>query len=174
MNSEWNIHNGRPQPDHVAEVVRSAETELRQLLRQRAEVMKRIGTIKQTLAGLANLFGDNILSDELLTLVEGRSAGERQRGFTRACRSVLIEADAPLKTKEVCEHLGRKFPEVLQNHSNAMASVSTVLGRLEGYAEVRSSLDNSGHRVWRWIADRASPPAVRREGVLVIPAALSG
>ena len=55
---------------HVQEVVRQAHEELRQLLRQRAEVMKRIGTVKQTIAGLANLFGDAVLSDELLELVD--------------------------------------------------------------------------------------------------------
>ena len=48
---------------HVQEVVRQAHEELRQLLQQRAEVMRRIGTIKQTIAGVANLFGDSVLSD---------------------------------------------------------------------------------------------------------------
>jgi len=46
---------------HVQEVVKAAHEELRQLMRQRAEIMKRIGTLKQTIAGLANLFGDDIL-----------------------------------------------------------------------------------------------------------------
>ena len=55
-----------PGNGHVEEVVRQAHEELRQLLQQRAEVMRRIGTIKQTIAGLANLFGDAVLSDELL------------------------------------------------------------------------------------------------------------
>jgi len=49
---------------HVQEVVRAAHEELRQLMRQRAEVMKRIGTVKQTIVGLANLFGDDVLSEE--------------------------------------------------------------------------------------------------------------
>ena len=55
---------------HVQEVVRQAHDELRQLLQQRADVMKRIGTVKQTIAGLANLFGDSVLSEELLELVD--------------------------------------------------------------------------------------------------------
>src|ERR1043166_2961938 len=61
---------------HVQEVIRQAHDELRQLIRQRAEIMKRIGTVKQTIAGLANLFGDNVLSEELLELV-GRQPGVR-------------------------------------------------------------------------------------------------
>ncbi len=59
---------------HVQEVVRQAHEELRQLLQQRAEVMRRIGTIKQTIAGLANLFGDSVLSDELLEFLIARAA----------------------------------------------------------------------------------------------------
>ena len=43
---------------HVQEVIRQAHGELRHLLQQRSEIMKRIGTVKQTISGLANLFGD--------------------------------------------------------------------------------------------------------------------
>ena len=55
--------NGKLQADaHVEEVVRSAERELYDLLQRRADLMKRIGTLKQTLSGLADLFGDSVLS----------------------------------------------------------------------------------------------------------------
>ena len=47
---------------HVQEVIRQAHDELRVLMQQRADVMKRIGTVKQTIAGLANLFGGAIVS----------------------------------------------------------------------------------------------------------------
>jgi hypothetical protein len=53
-----NVENG-----HVQEVVRRAHEELRQLLQQRAEVMRRIRTIKRTIDGLASLFGDVVLSE---------------------------------------------------------------------------------------------------------------
>src|ERR1700688_2412931 len=55
----------RNEDSHVQEVVKTAHEELRQLMRQRAEIMKRIGTLKQTIAGLANLFGDAILGEDL-------------------------------------------------------------------------------------------------------------
>ena len=70
---------------HVQQVVKAAHDELRQLMRQRAEVMKRIGTVKQTIVGLANLFGDDVLNEELLELVDRKSNG-RQPGFTKACQ----------------------------------------------------------------------------------------
>src|SRR5271165_4618862 len=129
MNGEANDNGGRPQPDHVREVVRSAESELRQLLRQRAETIKRIGTIKQTLIGLANIFGKSVLSEELLGIVEGKPTA-RQSGFTRACRIVLMDSATPLAAGQVCEQLQRQFPGMLERHRSPVASVTTVLNRL--------------------------------------------
>lgn len=153
MNNGLNGNGGRPHAEHLGEVVCSAERELRQLLRQRADVMKRIGTIKQTLAGLANIFGKSVLSEELSALVDGRTGANRQSGFTRACRVVLMDSPVPLSARQVCEHLQKKFPEVLRRHSSPVASVTTVLGRLVDYAEARTFLDGRGHRVWVWIAE---------------------
>src|SRR5205809_7036294 len=86
---------------HVQEVIRTAHDELRKLMRQRAEIMKRIGTLKQTIVGLANLFSDDVLNEELLEPVDRRTGG-RQPGFTKACRMVLMEADTPFGAREVC------------------------------------------------------------------------
>jgi hypothetical protein len=138
---------------HVQEVIRSAERELLELLQQRAELMKRIGTIKQTLAGLANIFGESILSDQLLTFLDRKSAS-RQPGFTRACRVVLMESHKPLAARMVCQALQHRFPEVLERHKDPIASVTTVLNRLADYSEARCSLDANGRRVWEWIAER--------------------
>jgi len=137
---------------HVEEVVRQAHDELRQLLQQRAEVMRRIGTIKQTIAGLANLFGDGVLSDELLELVDRKSSG-RQPGFTKACRMVLMDANRPLSARDVCDRIQQKASTMLERHKDPMASVTTVLNRLVAYGEARAvSLDN-GRRAWEWVAD---------------------
>jgi hypothetical protein len=166
--------NGRTQaPDlHVQEVIRSAERELYGLLQQRAEVMKRIGTIKQTLVGLANIFGDALLSDELLTFLD-RKPSSRQPGFTRACRVVLMEAGAPLGARQVCEQLQRKFPEVLERHKDPIASVTTVLNRLVEYTEARCSLNSDGRRAWEWITERGDAPAslLAKAGTSALPIA---
>src|ERR1700743_223195 len=94
---------------HVQEVIRQAHGELRQLLQQRAEVMKRIGTVKQTIAGLANLFGDDVLSEELLELVDRKTNG-RQPGFTKACRMILMEAGRALSARDVCDQIQDRIP----------------------------------------------------------------
>jgi hypothetical protein len=140
---------------HVQEVVRQAHEELRQLLQQRADVMRRIGTIKQTIAGLANLFGEEVLSDELLELVDRKSSG-RQPGFTKACRMILMDANRALSARDVCARLQEKSPPMLARHKDPMASVTTVLNRLVAYGEARAVALDNGRRAWQWIADSES------------------
>ena len=146
------INPERPSNGHVQEVIRSAERELHDLLRQRAEIMKRVGTIKQTLVYLARTFGDDVLTPEVLPLL-GRGATRKQPGFTRACRVVLMEAGMPLEARQGYRELARRFPELVERHKDPMASVTTVFNRLVGYAEVRSFLNGKGRRVWEWIAE---------------------
>jgi phage tail tape-measure protein len=150
-----------PTPDpHVQEVIRAAELQLQQLRQQRADVTRRIGTIKQTLAGLANLFGDSVLSDDLLEFLDRKNAG-RQIGFTRACRVVVMNSSAPLGARQVCDELRRRFSEVIGRHKDPLASVTTVLNRLEQYGEARSFSNSSGRRVWEWVAD--APGSTRND-----------
>ena len=148
-NGSKNMPNGDP---HVQEVVKAAHGELRELMRQRAEIMKRIGTVKQTIVGLANLFGDNVLSEELLELVDRKSGG-RQPGFTKACRMVLMEANRPLGAREVCEEIQQRVPPVLLHHKDPLASVTTVLNRLVEYGEAQTMVKENGRRAWQWVAD---------------------
>ena len=136
---------------HVQEVIRQAHDELRQLLRQRAEIMKRIGTVKQTISGLANLFGDAVLNDELMELVDRKSSG-RQPGFTKACRMILMESGRAMNSRDICDYFQAKMPELLARHKDPMASVTTVLNRLVEYGEAEAVLAN-GRRAWRWVAD---------------------
>lgn len=154
---------------NVQEVVKTAHEELRQLMRQRADIMKRIGTIKQTIVGLANLFGGGILNEDLLELVDRKTSG-RQPGFTRACRMVLMEAARPLGAREVCEQIQLKSPPVILHHKDPLASVTTVLNRLVEYGEAKSVIRENGRRAWRWVADPENgnlEPADEADGVSV-------
>lgn len=137
---------------HVEQVVRQAHEELRELLQQRAEVMRRIGTIKQTIAGLANLFGDEVLSDDLLELLDRKSGG-RQAGFTKACRMALMEAKRALTARDVCDCIQQKAAAMLARHKDPMASVTTVLNRLVAYGEASPVILESGRRAWKWVAE---------------------
>jgi chorismate mutase len=140
---------------HVREVLSAAHEELKHLMRQRAEIMKRIGTIKQTISGLANIFGDEILSEELLELVD-RKASTRQPGFTKLCRIILMEAGTPLAARDVCERIQHRTPPLLQRHKDPLASVTTVLNRLVEYGEATTLVRENGRRAWQWVAEKPS------------------
>jgi len=142
---------------HVQEVLRAAQDELRHLLHQRAEIMKRIGTVKQTIIGLANMFGDSVLNDDLLELVDRKSGG-RQPGFTKACRMVLMEAGQPMGARDVCEQIQRRLPPLLLRHKDPLASVTTVLNRLVEYGEARAVVRDNGRRAWEWVSEPSNSP----------------
>jgi hypothetical protein len=136
---------------HVLEVVRQARQELLQLMAERAAVMKRIGTVKQTIVGLANLFGDEILGEDVLDLIDRRPG--RQPGFTKVCRMVLMESKHSMSAREVCEQIQARLPAVLSHHKDPLASVTTILNRLVDYGEARSMTRENGRRAWEWVAD---------------------
>jgi hypothetical protein len=140
---------------HVHQVLKAAHDELCTLLQQRAEIMKRIGTVKQAIVGLANMFGEGVLNEELLELVYHKSSGQ-QPGFTKACRMVLMQAGKPLEAREVCERIQEKVPPVLLRHKNPLASVTTVLNRLVNYGEACTVIKENGRRAWQWVSDPES------------------
>ena len=142
---------------HVQDVIRRAEHELRQLIEERSEVTKRIGTVKQTIVGLANLFGDGILDAALLDLVD-RKSSSRQPGITRACRRVLMEAERPMSARAVCDEIQKTVPALLARHKDPMATINTILSRLVEYGEATVVPGDRGQRAWRWAADREGRP----------------
>ncbi len=157
---------GRYDVGQVQEVIRQAHGELRQLLQQRSEIMKRIGTVKQTISGLANLFGDAVLNEELMELVDRKTSG-RQPGFTKACRMILMQSGRAMNARDICEYFQQKMPALLARHKDPMASVTTVLNRLVEYGEAQAVL-LSGRRAWRWVAEAPSePPSTSSEAGLV-------
>ena len=137
---------------NVQNVMKTAEGELRLLIRERADIMKRIGTIKQTIFGLVKLFGPGILNEELPEFFASQPSG-RQPGFTRACRMVLMEAGVPLAAREVCEQIQQRTP-IIRHHKDPLASVTTVLNRLVEYGEARSVFRENGRRAWQWVSDQ--------------------
>lgn len=139
---------------HVKQVISAAQEELKQLMQQRADLMKRIGTVKQTIIGLADLFGDQVLSEELLEALDRKTT--KQPGFTKTCRMVLMTANRPLGAREVCEQIQQKTPPILERHKDPLASVTTVLNRLVEYGEARAVVRENGRRAWEWISDPVS------------------
>jgi hypothetical protein len=133
---------------HADEVVKRAWEELRSLRRQRADIMKRIGTVRQTILGLATLFEGSMSDDELLDL-NGRKANGRQTGFTKAIRIVLMQSPKPLRAAEVRDMLEAHGVSLL-HHKGPLASVTTVLNRLVQYGEAQVLQRPDGKRAWVW------------------------
>src|SRR6476660_172653 len=94
---------------HVKEILRSAQQELQQLNRERAEVVTRICTIKRTLVGLAALFGDSILNEELSKLILPK-ADDGQSGLTAVCREILLKDEQSLTAEEIYRLIQQRFP----------------------------------------------------------------
>ena len=164
MNS-GEIRNGSDASMPVLEVVLQVQNELRELLRQRAEVMRRIGTVKKTIAGLVVLFGDGVLEEDLRDLVDGGSR-ERKAGLTRSCRNILMEADQALTAREVRNRMNERFPALLARHKDPIASVTTVLNRLVDYGEVQRVTSGENGRAWLWIAEPGKPAGRRLKSTI--------
>jgi hypothetical protein len=152
-------------------VVKTAENQLRQLLQERAEIMRRIGTIKQTIFGLVKLFGSDILNRDLPELFAAHT-NSRQPGFTRACRMVLMEASVPLAAREVCEQIQRRTPPIIHHHKDPLASVTTVLNRLVEYGEARSVVRANGRRAWQWVSEPGEAGSSRQASAAPVLAPL--
>jgi hypothetical protein len=140
---------------HADEVVKRAWEELRSLRRQRADIMKRIGTVRQTILGLATLFEGSMSDDELLDL-NGRKANGRQTGFTKAIRIVLMQSPKPLRAAEVRNLLEGQGVSLL-HHKGPLASVTTVLNRLVQYGEAQVLQRPDGKRAWVRVKQVADP-----------------
>jgi len=139
-----------PGKGQIDKVIEEMHRELRSLMLQKAVLARRIGTIKQTIKGLANLLGDDIVGEELSEIVD-RKLSTRTLGFTKTCRLVLMESKCPLISQEVREEIERRTPALLAHHKDPLASVTTVLSRLTRYGEARVVVREHGQRAWEWV-----------------------
>src|SRR5882762_5366177 len=136
---------------HASEVVRAAQQELDTLMRQRSEIMKRIGAVKQTLVGLTAIFDCSAVTSTAAGSVFPEGTGSHLTGLTNACRMALLQAGKPLRPHQVRDRL--RFQGLsLENHRDPVATVTTVLRRLGQYGEARPVIQADGKRAWEWIA----------------------
>ena len=146
---EQSMYPDKSANSSVEQVLARAHQELISLEQERARIMERIGAIKQTIAGLANVFGEALLGDELLDLID-RRRGDPSSGLTRTCRATLMESDLPLTTQRILEEIQGRQPKLLAHHKSPVASVTTILNRLVHYGEARVTTTLSGKRAWQW------------------------
>ena len=137
--------------------MRQAHEELRQLLQQRADVMRRIGTVKQTITGLA----ESLRGWSVERGVAGAGGSQEQRtpaGLHQGMPQDSVGGGAGVeRRRDVCDEIRKKVPPMLTRHKDPVASVTTVLNRLVDYGEAQAVVLSNGRRAWRWIADAAAP-----------------
>jgi hypothetical protein len=131
------------------QVLRQLCDELKHLIVQRSEVIRRIGATKKTIAGLAVLIGDNVLAADLYESIVGR-ASTRQPGITKACRVVLMRAEHPLTVNQMLDEVQKDYPTLLEKHKDPKASLTTILNRLADYGEVQRTISINNIRTWQW------------------------
>lgn len=152
-NKEITTYPREKSAECVQKVVLQARGELERLLQQQASIKARIGSVKQTIVGLAAIFGEGILSEDLREVV-GKDNGGRKRGLTTACRLALMKADHALSVREVCDRIHKKTPALLSTHKDPLASIATILNRLVNYGEAQRTVVGDNTRAWEWVTGR--------------------
>ena len=138
-------------------VIGQIQCELQLLLAKHASIQKRIGVIKNTVIGLADVFGPDIINGELQQLLFTRAARRTPRpqpGLTELCRQILRGSSLPLTVRQVYGVMQEKYPSVLSGHKNPTASLLVVLRRLVSYGEAEAKFSERGARIWVWAVER--------------------
>ncbi len=152
MNQGMAENTGNVQDVRV--VIGRMTEELQTLIQQRDEVMRKICTVKKTVAGLVSLFGENTFQPDLPDFLGNKSS--RNSGLSAECRFVLMNAERPLSAREVRDRVIDRLPS-LANHRDPLASVTTILNRLIRYGEACHVVDErTGRQHWAWITEQPS------------------
>jgi hypothetical protein len=123
--------------------------ELRVLHLERALIVKRIGAIKQVIAGLADVFGVDIIGKELQGLISKGSAHGTTRctpGLTDVRRRALMESSEPLTVRQVCGRIQETNPSIFARQKQPTNSVTVVLRRLVSYGGVKDCMNERSVR----------------------------
>lgn len=151
--------------EELEPVIGQLQSELRVLRVERAAILKRIGTIKKTIAGLADLFGSDVINGELQDLLSLQSARRLRThtGLTDLCRQLLKESTEPLTIRQILGQLQEKSPFALAGHRHPLNSLRMIFSRLVAYGEAEELLTEKGLRAWRLTSSpgRAAKPESR-------------
>jgi hypothetical protein len=150
--------NGVSGPDEpgpqITQTAGLIQSQLKQLLQQRAAVVKRIAMIRRAIVGLNAIFADSQGEDSAVDALTLRSL--TALSLTEACRSVLKNSPTPLTTTETAallrsEHgIDNKYLE---------RSVASICRRLVAYGELTVTLADSGRQAWAWATDCGASPS---------------
>jgi len=149
------ISENNGQSNDLQVVVSRIKEELQTLLQQRDDIVRRIGTVKKTVAGLVSLFGAAEMDPQLQQVLGYKDT--RRPGLSAECRMALMSAERFLSAREVRDRVVTRLPS-LANHRDSLASVTTILNRLIRYGEAQRVRDESGVHRWGWATQLCAAP----------------
>jgi hypothetical protein len=132
----------------IEQIVKLAGGELQVLLTQRAAILRRLAILRRIISGLAEMFGDDVLPEDVRVLIKLPKERTRGAGLTEACRAALSTSSRALTAREVVDTIRAKDAKVIQNHKDPVASVASILHRLGSYGEATTKVSQSGRRMW--------------------------
>ncbi|MGC2329267.1 MAG: hypothetical protein WA604_21315 [Candidatus Sulfotelmatobacter sp.] len=135
--------------EDVEQVVGRIQRELQVLRTEHAAIAKRIGLIKNTIAGLAEVFGPVVAGLEQQGLLAEEPVKRRRRGLTNACRELLRETSAPQTLKQISERIEERYPDLVTHHRYPRTIIQMMLRRLVMYGEAEEMDAGTGLRSWR-------------------------
>src|SRR5579863_3481617 len=107
--------------EDVERVVGQIQQQLQVLKAEQAAIAKKICLIKNTIAGLAEVFGNGIVGQDLQNMLAPAPAERRRnRGLTDACREALQEASSSQTLKQISGHIQERYPTLLSHHRYPM------------------------------------------------------
>jgi len=139
---------GRPAETDVADVVQSAQMEMRALLLRRSEISKRIAVLRKTLrlVGDAEQNGDSVVPAP-------RVRSRKSAAIIDACRMVLKHATKPLTRSEITEAIRASGRAEITHDPKLSAGVTRALSHLLACGEANDTFNDEGRRTWFAVRD---------------------
>ena len=137
----------------LRQTVGLVQSQLTQLLQQRAAVVKRIAMIRRAIEGLNTIFAEAAGEQAQTTGEDGRFRNLTCSNLTAACRAVLRNSTRPLTAHETAALLRTTQATTDENLDRHVASICR---RLVVYGEATVTITDSGRRAWAWRTDRGS------------------
>ena len=136
--------------EDVEQVVGRIQRELQTLRSEQVTIAKRIGLIKNTIAGLAEVFGPDALGQELRGLLKVEPVKRRRsRGLTDACRELLRETSEPQTLKQISARIQEHYPALVMHHRYPTTIIQMLLRRLVMYGEAEEIDTEAGPHSWK-------------------------
>ena len=133
--------------EDVEHVVKRIQLELQTLRTEHAAIAKRIGLIKNTVAGLAEVFGPSVVGQEFQGLLKVEPVKRsRSRGLTDACRELLRETSAPQTLRQIFARMHERYPTLVTHHRYPATIIQMMLRRLVMYGEAEELDAGAGVR----------------------------